>query len=279
MLTYAQAKGWITRSCRNVLVEEVSSNLGSLCRILIMKSVVDVLLLGGLCLGLYYSAFNPYFRGSVDEASSEWIRGWVIDQSRPSDTVEVQLFIDGRFTESRAAEFPYPGLLQGGLAPKDRHGFFFYIPPLETGKHEARVYAVHESAHGERRTLTLIGQPREFQIESLPAAPFFRGWLDLANPEVVRGWVADSGDPTAQVEVHLYIDGRFIESRKADYPRPDLKALGFFEDDKHGFFFLTPLLTFGEHEARVYAAKKIGAEVESLRQIGRPIKFMVEQGR
>lgn len=257
----------------------MSSNLAGLCRILIIKSVVDVLLVGSLCLGLYYSAFNPYFRGSLDEASSEWIRGWVIDQSRPSNAIEVQLYIDGRFAESRTAEFPYPSMLSAGLAPNDRHGFFFYIPPLETGKHEARVYAVHASAHRERQTLTLIGQPREFKIESLPAAPFFRGWLDLANPEAVRGWVVDSNDPTAQAEVHLYIDGRFVESRKADYSRPDLKALGFFEDDKHGFFFVTPLLAYGEHEARVYAARKTGEKIESLRQIGRATKFMVEQGK
>lgn len=256
----------------------MSSNLGRLCRLLIIKSVIDVLLVGALCLGLYYSAFNPYFRGSLDEASSEWVRGWVIDLSQPAEPIEVQLYIDGRFAESRTADFPYPNLLSTRLTPNDRHGFFFYTPPLETGEHEARVYAVHESASGERQTLSLIGSPLKFQIVSLPAAPFFRGWLDLANAEVVRGWVADILVPTAHVDVHLYIDGRFIESRKADYPRPDLQARGFFEDDRHGFFFITPLLPYGEHEARVYAARKSGEKVESLRQIGRPTKFTVEKG-
>lgn len=237
-----------------------------------------MLLVGFLAVSFYYRTFTPYISGSVDQPEAQWIRGWVINRALPESHVEVQLYIDGRFAESRPADFPYPSLVSQGLTTDERHGFLFFIPPLEPGEHEARAYAVHESDRGERRTLQLLGGPLRFTTEAAPAEPYFRGWLDVADSKTVKGWVVDYESPSARVEVHLYIDSRFVEARPADYPRPDLLAGGMLQDEKHGFFFFTPLLVAGEHEARVYALHTNGGEPggRSLRLIGRPIRFRVE---
>lgn len=249
-------------------------NLPFLIRILIAKSVLDVLLLAAFSLGFYYSAFNPYFRGSLDEAGPEWIRGWVLDLSKRDTRPEVQLYIDGRFVESRTADFPHPNLVTMGLAPDERHGFFFYTPPLDPGSHEARAYVVHRSGGGERRTLQQLGKALNFVTSAAPAEPYFKGWVDDATPLTVRGWVVNKAAPTQPVEVQLYIDNRFVETRLADYPRPDLKPGGLFESDRVGFMFLTPTLLSGKHEARVYAVRKGEADgSRSLRLIGRPLIF------
>lgn len=254
-------------------LNEVKPKTRFLTRVLIAKSVLDVLVLGTISLSFYYSAFNPNVRGSLDEAGPEFIRGWVLDLSKRDRRLEVQLYVDGRFVESRVADFPSPQLVVLGFAPDERHGFFFYTPPLDAGAHQARVYAVHESAAGERRTLQQLGKAISFETSTNSAEPFFKGWVDIATPVTVRGWVVDKAAPRQSVEVQLYIDGRFIESRVADYERPDLKSGGLLENDRVGFIFLTPTLLPGEHEVRVYAVSRSGEAGRSLRLIGRPLKF------
>ena len=250
---------------------KAAPKLAFLTHVLIAKSVIDVLLIGVISFVFYYSAFSPSLRGWLDEAGPEWITGWVLDLSNTDARVEVQLYIDGRFQESRVADFPYPNLVSLGMAPDDKHGFFFYTPPLEIGAHEARVYAVHESGRGERRTLQQLGGPLTFQTSAAPAEPYFKGWVDAADQLSIRGWVVDNASPGTPVEVQLYIDNRFVEARTADYPRPDLKE-SFQGNEKVGFIFLAPKLLPGTHEVRVYAVKHRENETSpSLRLIGRPL--------
>lgn len=245
-----------------------------LTRFLVAKSVIDVVFVGLFAVGFYYKTFNPSIRGWTDDAGARGVSGWVVDGAEPGASVEVQLFVDGRFAESRRADFPRPDLLAAGVAPDERHGFFFFLPPLEEGEHEARVYAVHESEEGKRRTLQLLGNPARFALDATPAEPYFRGWLDEANAVSVRGWVVRREAMGAGVEVHLYIDGRFVESRAADQPRADLTNAGVPGDGRHGFFFFTPPLPPGAHEARAYVVHE-GGGVRVLRLIGRPARFNV----
>src|SRR5918911_590142 len=110
-----------------------------LIQILVIKSVLDVLLVGALATRYELRVFNPFFRGQLDEANPEWVTGWVVDESAPRAQVEVQLYVDGAFADSRAADQPRPELVAAGITRDERHGFFFYTPPLAPGEHEARV--------------------------------------------------------------------------------------------------------------------------------------------
>ena len=137
-----------------------------LINLLIIKLIVDVLFVSWLTVSFHYQVFNPYFRGSLDRADAEQIAGWVADGAAPLRRVEVQLYIDNRFVASTLADLPRPDVLAAGRAEDERHGFAFNTPPLSSGEHEARVYAVHESQHDAfSRTLQLIGQPIQFNIE------------------------------------------------------------------------------------------------------------------
>jgi hypothetical protein len=258
-------------------MKQSGPNLSFLTRLLIAKSILDVLLLGGLSLGYYYSAFSPHLRGALEEAGPEWIRGWVLDLSNRDRQVEVQLYIDDRFIESRLSDFPHPEIVSLGLARDDKHGFLFFTPPLDVGRHEARVYAVHASSDGERRTLQQVGKPLSFQTEPAPAEPYFKGWIESAGPRTIRGWVVSNTESTQPVEVQLYIDDHFVESRMADLPRPDLKQK-LPVTDRPGFLFLTPRLTNGTHIARVYAVRSDGQGRPNLRMIGRPVRISVTPG-
>ena len=255
-------------------MNQSNPKLATLTRILIAKSILDVLLLGSLSLGYYYSAFSPYIRGSLDEAGPEWIRGWVLDLSNRDEHVEVQLYIDGRFVESRVSDFPHPQMVSLGLARDEKHGFLFFTPPLDVGRHEARVYAVHASRDGERRTLQQVGKPLTFQTEAAPAEPYFKGWTETVTPRMISGWVVNNATPTERVEVQLYIDDHFVEARTNDQPRPDLKQEGL-GNEKVGFLFLTPKLVNGPHVAKIFAMRHDEKGRPALRMIGRPMRFTV----
>jgi hypothetical protein len=129
---------------------------------LIFKSVVEVLFVGILGIGFYLTAFAPSFRGTLDLADAKHVAGWVVNLNDPKGHVEVQLYIDGKFAGNIAADSARPDVLAAGKAADELHGFVFDTPALAQGEHEARVYAVHASGGGQRRTLQLIGKPIHF---------------------------------------------------------------------------------------------------------------------
>src|SRR5215213_2671345 len=83
---------------------------------LIAKSIVEALFVGALAVGFYLTAFTPYFRGTLDYADARHVAGWVINQSDTQSRVEVQLYVDGKFAGSRAADYPRPDVLAAGRA-------------------------------------------------------------------------------------------------------------------------------------------------------------------
>src|SRR6478672_7357708 len=85
------------------------------------------------------------------------------------------------------------------------------------------------------------------------------GVLDSADRQTVSGWAVDAGQPSARVEVQLFIDDQFMGDSLASQFRPDVHESHRAEDDWHGFVFQTPSLPAGEHEARVYALHSSGS--------------------
>lgn len=136
---------------------------------LIAKSIIEVLFVGALAVGFYLTAFTPFFRGSLDAADARHVAGWVVNQSEPQSSVEVQLYIDGRFAGNRTADLSRPDVKAAGRAEDELHGFVFDTPPLPAGEHEARVYAVHASGRDRRRTLQLVGKPLVFSVAAAEA--------------------------------------------------------------------------------------------------------------
>lgn len=135
-----------------------------LTNFLIAKSIIEALFVGALAVGFYLTAFTPFFRGTLDYADARHIAGWVVNQAEPQAHVEVQLYIDGRFAGNRQADLSRPDVKAAGRAEDESHGFVFDTPQLPAGQHEARVYAVHMSGEGQRRTLQLVGKPLVFSI-------------------------------------------------------------------------------------------------------------------
>lgn len=135
-----------------------------LFHILIAKSIAETLFVSALAVAVFFNAFPPYFHG-WGEATPQAIAGWAVNNAAPWDRVEVQLFIDDRFVGTEVANLSRPDVVQAGWSKDEWHGYAFSLPPLPVGVHEARVYAIHESGGGIRRTLQLLGYPIRFSVD------------------------------------------------------------------------------------------------------------------
>lgn len=129
-----------------------------LLHVLITKSLAETILVAGLGIVFYLSAFPPYFHG-WGEASPSGIAGWVVDKSSPWSRVEVQLFVDGKFIAATTANRSRPDVVGAGWAKDEWHGYSFASPLGPPGIHCARVYALHSSGGGSRQSLQLVGDP------------------------------------------------------------------------------------------------------------------------
>jgi hypothetical protein len=136
-----------------------------LVHLLLSKSILEALLIAGVAVAFFFATTNPYFRGVLDAGDKTSVTGWAVDESRPYERVEVQLFIDDRFASAVVADQFRPDVHAAKRAEDDWHGFVFSTPQLPAGNHEARVYAVHSNGSGVRKTLQLIGKPYRFRIE------------------------------------------------------------------------------------------------------------------
>jgi len=131
---------------------------------LIAKSLAETILVAVLAVGFYLSAFPPGFHG-WGEALPQGIAGWAVNQGEPWERLEVQLFIDQEFVSSTQANQSRPDVVAAGWARDEWHGYTFSIPPLPSGFHEARVYALHASRRGKLQTLQLVGDPILFGVD------------------------------------------------------------------------------------------------------------------
>lgn len=142
-----------------------SKSRAKLIHLLISKSIAEALLITAVAVSFIFATTNPSLRGVLDTADKEIVSGWVVDESRPAARIEVQLFLDDRFAASTVADKLRADVHEAKRAQDDWHGFIFNTPKLERGEHEARVYAVHSTTAGTRRTLQQIGKPYRFRIE------------------------------------------------------------------------------------------------------------------
>jgi hypothetical protein len=146
---------------------------------LIGKSIVETLVVGALAVFTFISVLPPFFHG-WGEVTPRGISGWAVNNASPWERVEVQLFIDGKFADDGVADQSRPDVSAAGWAKDPWHGYTFPLTSLsgaedKTQLHEARVYALHDSRDGSRKSLQLLGEPILFRVtEDGKATPLDR---------------------------------------------------------------------------------------------------------
>ena len=136
-----------------------------LVNFLIVKSILDTVLVATIAVVVYLNAFPPTFHGWGEAVVQEQrIAGWAVNDADPWQSVEVQIFIDGKFVGMQLAELSRPDVAAAGWTRDPWHGYSFVVSDLKTGPHDARVYAVHSSSNATRYTLQLLGDPIRFEV-------------------------------------------------------------------------------------------------------------------
>lgn len=136
----------------------------TLIHALIGKSIAETLLVGALAVFAFMTILPPFFHG-WGQVTSTGISGWVVNNRAPSDRVEVQLFVDGSFVAASLANESRPDVSAAGWAKDQWHGYTFTLTSLGPRYHEARVYALHDSGSGARKSLQLVGDPIPFFVD------------------------------------------------------------------------------------------------------------------
>ena len=130
--------------------------------VLIAKSILETIFVGTLAVVVYVKLFPPTIhRWGEAVVETPSISGWAVDDADPWKRVEVQLFVDGKFKGNAVAQSSRPDVMAAGWAKDEWHGYNFVVSDLSEGRHEARVYALHQS--GDRYTLQLLGNPITFE--------------------------------------------------------------------------------------------------------------------
>src|SRR5262245_10154617 len=136
-----------------------------LVNVLIGKSILETILVGSIAVGFYLDAFPPTFHGWGEAVvASQAISGWAVNNARPWERVQVQLFIDGKFAGSQVAQMSRPDVVKAGWAKDEWRGYQLKVDELGAGLHEARVFALHQ-ADSSRSTLQLLGEPILFAAD------------------------------------------------------------------------------------------------------------------
>lgn len=137
----------------------------SLVHVLIGKSILETLLVGALAVFTFINILPPFFHG-WGEVTNTGISGWVVNNAAPWDRVEVQLFVDGKFVATGVANESRRDVMMAGWSKDEWHGYTFPIISLRPGLHEARIFALHDSGQGTRKSLQLVGDPISFLVDA-----------------------------------------------------------------------------------------------------------------
>ena len=138
-----------------------------LVHLLIGKSILETLLVGGLAVFSFMTILPPYFHG-WGEVTTTGISGWAVNNGDPWERVEVQIFVDRKFFADGIANESRPDVSAAGWAKDPWHGYRFVLTAVpdkdKVQLHEARIYAVHDSGNGMRKSLQLLGDPIWFNV-------------------------------------------------------------------------------------------------------------------
>ena len=123
-------------------------------------------------------------------------------------------------------------------------------------------------------TLAILAISLYWNLAFFP--PGFTGWGEVTRDQTIAGWAIRRGNPSDRVEVQLYIDDQFVGDTVAELPRPDVVQAGWTSDPRCGYSFTLPLLSAGEHEARVFAVARVrNSNYVTLQMTGNPLRFSV----
>lgn len=155
-------------------------------------------------------------RGKVEGLTGRQLNGWIWDESRPEAHLPFEVYIDGQSIASDVADDYRSDLAKAGIG-NGGHAFTVLLPGLlfDGKRHDILV---REAVTGRQLA------PLEAVFFDAALRPEFKGNLESFEGGLIRGYVYNPNDVTAQIGIALCVDGREIIVGMADRPSPNKPA-------------------------------------------------------
>lgn len=140
---------------------EIRRRFDARTNLLLIALHVLTLLVAAFSVYRWHETFPPSYRGWGEVTPDGAIAGWVVNNDAPTESVEIQLYVDNSFVSRAVANVLRPDVVAAGWSKHDECGYKINLPSLADGAHEARVFTVHKTEDG-RLTLQLSGDPVRF---------------------------------------------------------------------------------------------------------------------
>lgn len=190
---------------------------------------------------------NPF--GSFDSAAASVgsidVSGWTIDPDT-NDPIDVHVYVDGTIAGAFRADRSRPDVAAAVPGYGDRHGFSARVGRIGGGSHQVCVYAINVGPAGTDNPQ--LGC-RTVVVDPNPTGSF-DNWVTSSPGIRVNGWALDP-DTTAQIGVHVYVDGRFVGEGRADRSRPDVGQVFPWAGANRGWEIEVPAMP-GPHTVCAY---------------------------
>ncbi len=189
---------------------------------------------------------NPV--GAIDNGqpgfASIGVWGWTYDPDTP-DPILVHVYMDGKFAAGTGATAVRSDVTAIPDVYGDAHGFGVTFP-ASPGSHRVCAYALNVGVGNTNTELgcftTVVDGTPTGAIENIQP---------LGQGMGVWGFAVDP-DTSAPIDVHVYVDGAFAASARADAYRADLAAAYPSLGGAHAFGVEVPMSP-GRHEVCVFA--------------------------
>ncbi|MGI8665291.1 MAG: twin-arginine translocation signal domain-containing protein [Jatrophihabitans sp.] len=174
------------------------------------------------------------------------LHGWAYDPNQPASSIRVAVYQDNKPVKTVVANLARPDV-DTARHISGNHGFTASVAAT-TGVHTYTCYAINVAAG--------TGNPQigSHSIDVNPGSPPI-GSLDVAtatgNQVLLEGWAWDRDDPTGEVQVIIYQDGKALTYLHTTVSRPDVNA-AYRTTGLHGFS-MHITATPGRHNYQVYA--------------------------
>lgn len=174
------------------------------------------------------------FQGFHETADCNTITGWAWDANQPNTPISVDVYLDNdnfRSIVAPANQFRQD-LLNAGIG-NGFHAFSFATPAfLKDGVTHSLKFKFTGT------NILLTNTPRSITCGP-PPPPFYEGFHEVTDCNVISGWAWDAMQPNTPINVDIYTGPNFLVSIPANRFRQDLvnsgKGNGF-----HGFSFFLP---------------------------------------
>lgn len=172
------------------------------------------------------------------------VTGWALDPDTTA-SIDAHVYVDGRFTRAVTADVARSDVGRAFPGYGSAHGFATTLT-LTPGAHQVCVYAINVGGGGRNPLLRCSG----VSIAAHVPTGNLDGAVVTGSSIALTGWALDLDRPTASIDVHLYLDGRWAGAVTASGSRRDVASAFPGVGPDHGF---TSTLTAAPGNHRVCA--------------------------